>query len=283
MTLTAANSYTGATTVGGATVGTTFIPGTLTLNGANGALTSATTIDLGGTVLLDNNTGGFNNNARLNVATTLNGGTLSLLGNPTVATTESIGAITLGAGASTIALTQGAGGNLALAGTTLTRSNGSGGVVNFTGTGLGTTSKITFSTTAPALTGTAQPGGTGLLPYATVNGSDFATYTATGGIVPYTGTGAPTAQRLSAAALPARQRQPGGQRHGKPQLGQHSTINALMILRRNQQHLDHQPRRDADHQQRRRVPQQRRHAHRPGRRHAGPGRGHHQHRQRHRP
>ncbi len=72
---------------------------------------------------------GFNNNTRFGAtpaAVALNGGTLALLGNATVATTETIGAITLGAGSSAINLTQGAGGNLTLSGTTLTRNAASG-------------------------------------------------------------------------------------------------------------------------------------------------------------
>jgi hypothetical protein len=64
---------------------------------------------------------------------------------------------------STLVATKGSGGTLTLAGSTLTRANGSGGTLNVSdgGTGtLGNTTLLTFAT-APALTGTAQPGGTG--------------------------------------------------------------------------------------------------------------------------
>src|SRR5262249_41226672 len=123
-------------------------------------------------------------------ATTLNGGTLSVLGNAAAATTETIGAITLGGGASTISLSKGNGGTLALAGTTLNRAAGSGGTLDGSDARtrtLGNTTLLTFST-APGLTGTSQPGGSGLLPYATVNGSELATYNGSNGLRTYKGT-----------------------------------------------------------------------------------------------
>src|SRR6185437_8266426 len=65
---------------------------------------------------------------------------------------------------------------------------------NANGANLGSGVLVLFSTTPPTLTGTAQPGGTGLLPYATVTtptGPDFATYDAAGGtgLRAYTGFG----------------------------------------------------------------------------------------------
>src|SRR5204862_192323 len=79
----------------------------------------------------------------------------------------------------------------------LTRNAGSGGTINFSGTNLGastgTFSQILFSSfIAPAgLIGTAQPGGTGVLGFATVTAgavTEVATYGTNGGAT-YTGTG----------------------------------------------------------------------------------------------
>ena len=113
LSLTGANTYTGTTTVSG---------GTLTLSGANGAIASAATVNSGGTLLLDD-TSALNSAGRLSGGVNLNGGTLSVHGTnlASTVTTETIGAVTLGAGASTILLTNGSGGNLTVAGTSLTR------------------------------------------------------------------------------------------------------------------------------------------------------------------
>jgi len=72
----------------------------------------------------------------------------------------------------------------------LSRPAGSGGFVNFTGTNLGSTNQVVF-------TGLTNTGG--LLPYATVNGSDFAAATATG-ILSYTASGGSYASTVSGAS-----------------------------------------------------------------------------------
>ena len=97
------NTYTGATTVN---------DGTLTLSGANGALAlSASPISLTGGLLRigDGSAGGStNNNNRIadTQAISLNGGSFALLGSGTAATptTETVGAITQGAGADSISV-----------------------------------------------------------------------------------------------------------------------------------------------------------------------------------
>ncbi len=96
----------------------------------------------------------------------------------------------------------------------MTRNVGSGATVNFsnvvatpldavvttTGLALGNASNKIIFTSAPTLIGTAQTGGTGLLPYATVNGSELATYTAASGLLTYTGTGIAYVQNSFATA-----------------------------------------------------------------------------------
>src|SRR5207247_131316 len=82
------------------------------------------------------------------------------------ASTETLGAVTLASGASTIATAPGSGQNATLTLTSLTRS--AGATVNFSGSGLGGANKVVL-TTAPGLTNS-------ILPWATVNGSDFATH-----------------------------------------------------------------------------------------------------------
>ncbi len=102
--LSAANpSYTGATIVNA---------GTLTLNGsATLANTQGITLNPGGTLTVDNTL--VNVPSRLNAAAplNLNGGTLTYLGNLAAGatSTDSLGAVTLGSGNSTIAIVKGTG------------------------------------------------------------------------------------------------------------------------------------------------------------------------------
>src|SRR5262249_53995981 len=152
-------------------------------------------------------------------AITMNGGTLSVRGSDTSSTntTETIGNVTLGSaantfgGTSTILLTTGSGGSLTVQSTgsnTLTRAAGSGAVLNVSdgaSNPLGSTAQLKFGT-APPLTGSAQPSGTGILPYLTVNGGEFGSYTAANGIQAYSaanGGSTPYAPTASGAAAGA--------------------------------------------------------------------------------
>lgn len=95
LSLAASNTYSGTTTVSA---------GALTVNGANGAISSPTILLNGGKLSLDNT--GSGNNSRVPDTTALFlqlGGELSLTGNGTSGSTaESIGALTAGQGSSTI-------------------------------------------------------------------------------------------------------------------------------------------------------------------------------------
>ncbi|MFC2149458.1 autotransporter-associated beta strand repeat-containing protein [Candidatus Auribacterota bacterium] len=153
--------------------------GTLILGGASGALQSTFLVEVneGAEVELSNTS--VNNNDRIldDAAVTLNDGNFSLLGSSSANTTETIGTITVGAGASTVSLTSGSGYSTVLTAAGLTDG---GGTVDFIGSGLGTAGnypRIMFAS-APTLTN-------GVIPYATVNGSDIATYDPTGGMKAY--------------------------------------------------------------------------------------------------
>ena len=137
LTLTANNTYSGATNINA---------GTVVLSGASGAaLSSAFSVNTGGTLLLDNS---VNNIARLGsaVALTLNGGTFNFLGQGVSASTQSIGALTLGA--NTYSTVTGSGGGTV---TFASISRGTQATVNFA-TADATTNKVII-TAAP----TARP------------------------------------------------------------------------------------------------------------------------------
>ena len=147
------NTYSGSTIVNA---------GTLALSGNGTTLTTAFAINPGASLTLDN-TGATNISGRATVPITLNGGTLNFLGNPNAASSDTVGAVTLAAGSSTINSVIGTGqtATLTLAGL----SHTTGATVAFTGTG---TTNLTNVASVP-LTG-------GILPYATVNAAAFATY-----------------------------------------------------------------------------------------------------------
>lgn len=158
-TLTGANSYSGATTVWA---------GTLGLGGASGsALNSAFTVR--GTLVLDNSAGWAN---RIADATVITNGSLTLKSdNGGVAQTETIGPTTLAtSGKITIDNGTGAGTTLAVNGT-VTRAVNSGVAIDFVGTG-GT---LGAGANSPNVTATTLPANTnGILPWATVNGTNWA-------------------------------------------------------------------------------------------------------------
>jgi autotransporter-associated beta strand protein len=192
--LTAANTYTGSTSIKA---------GTLNLSGANGRL-SSTDIRLdgnGSTVVgnfpapagvlqLDNGTA-LNTDRLPDDATLIfTGGALSFVGrNGAVATTEAVGTMHLARGQSYVRSTQGsaAGATSQLTIGDLVREPGT--TVHFSGPTLGTaTNRIVFAE-APTAVGNAG----GILPYATVTpvvfgtpAPDFATYDAALGIKPFT-------------------------------------------------------------------------------------------------
>ena len=125
-TLLSNNTYNGATIIRGGTL-------TLQMNGALSGTTSVT--NYYGTLNLDNTNNPLNDVAnRLGTTTpiTLWGGTLNYLGYQGYASAETLGAITLQQGMSTISSTRGAGGQATL---TLSGLNwNSGSAVNFTAT-----------------------------------------------------------------------------------------------------------------------------------------------------
>jgi fibronectin-binding autotransporter adhesin len=172
LSLQGANTFTGAVTVN---------EGTLNIsNGGSIATASGLTIGQGNIVTI-NNTSAANNVAdRLsNTATvTMNGGTFNF-NNTAVASTnysETAGILSINALANTVN-----GGQAAATGTSAitfaSLSRTAGAIVNFTGTSLGVDARnrILFSS-APTLTGGIIGG------WATVNGTDWATYDGTNGV-----------------------------------------------------------------------------------------------------
>ncbi|HRZ86291.1 MAG TPA: autotransporter-associated beta strand repeat-containing protein, partial [bacterium] len=155
--------------------------GTLSVSGANGAIVSTANVDIhtGGVLALDNSTNNVGTRLNNSAPVTLYGGTLLLAGNPGAATTEAIGNLNQHTGHSTVKLTNGS------STTTLTapllNNSSNYGVVDFTGTGIGSTSKIMF-TAVPTMDD-------GILRYAIVDGADFATYDPIDGIKAYAGYG----------------------------------------------------------------------------------------------
>ena len=173
---TAANTLAGTISVSGAE---------LRLSG-NGTAASVTniTVNQGGTFTLDNAATNLTNRVGNAATVSLDGGTFSLLGRTgNNNTAETVGALTLAGGGSTVnAQYGGSSGSAQLTFASLSRN--AGATVDFTNTGgtLGSTGdnpRIVFSS-APTLT-------SNVLGYATVNGTAFAG-TGANGIVAVTGT-----------------------------------------------------------------------------------------------
>ncbi len=167
--LTGNNTYSGTTTVAG---------GTLTLSGTSGAIGSSTAISLlnGGTFKISN-TSAANNTNRLGNSTALTatvGGTFNFENDASnTAFAETLGTLTLTAGAFTLNTTQaGASGTSALTLSSISRSAG-GGTVLFSGTGFGNSTRNQVLVTT-ALNSQNVGGGTAILPWALVQ--DGSTY-----------------------------------------------------------------------------------------------------------
>jgi fibronectin-binding autotransporter adhesin len=171
-TLTNACVYTGATTVGA---------GTLALGGPAGTvLTSAFTVK-GGTLLLDNSGGTWAN--RLADATALSLGSLTLKSfNGAGVQSESVGATTFATGGKVTIDIGGGSDQTTLALGNVSRS--AGAAIDFVGAG-GT---LGGGVNSPNITSTSWPAlGNGILAWATVNGTNWAS-TGANGIVDYAGT-----------------------------------------------------------------------------------------------
>lgn len=169
LTFTAANTYSGLTSV---------LDGTLTISGANGSMALGTgiTVTNGATFRLSN-AAAANNTARLadTQAVSLNGGSMQFLNTGGAANySETVGVLTLAGGVNTLTSSQADSGQTsAITFSSLSRTNG---VVNFSGTGLGddARNRIVFTS---ALNNDGIMGG-----YATV-GNEFAKYDTTVGSV----------------------------------------------------------------------------------------------------
>ncbi len=172
---TAANTLAGTVTVKGAE---------LRLQGA-GTMGSVTglTVREGGTFTLDNT--GTNNTTRVNNSATveLNGGTLAYLGNASAASSETVGALTLSGGANTITNTNGATNRSSvLTFGSVTRNTGA--TVDFTNTTANGTLGNTGNNPRIIFTSVPTASTSGVLAYATVNGSSFAGYGTVNGTNP---------------------------------------------------------------------------------------------------
>src|SRR5207247_1031037 len=119
---------------------------------------------------------------------------LTYTGNGTAASSETLGALTLNSGGSVLNLTNGGAAVQTL--TFASLATGNSGALNVVSTGLGTTSKMIF-TTAPGISnGVVTGGNTGAR--IVVNGTDFAAYSATPGLTAFSAYN--TSNNLDAAA-----------------------------------------------------------------------------------
>ena len=181
MTLTGANTYTGATNIISAFAG-------LTLSGA-GTTNTSSSYDLSGTITLDNTGTNVNNRLSATAPITDRGATFVLNGNSTAATTEADGALTLAGGVSTFTVTPNAAQAASLSFASITRQNAATMFVR--GTGLGGTAGngvgeiISVASPGTLIGGGGAAGSTNIsiLPFAIGNTS--ATATASSSFVTY--------------------------------------------------------------------------------------------------
>jgi hypothetical protein len=152
---------------------------TLADSGALTGLTGSSTVDINYATLNLSNQGLIDLSNRLDndAAINLRGGSLTLLGRAQAASTETVGAVTIAQGASTITATAGGTGinSADLTLTSLART--AGATVNFGATGqIGSNGRILISS-APTLTSNSLFGA-----WAIVNGSDYASYNSSFGV-----------------------------------------------------------------------------------------------------
>ncbi|EDY18785.1 autotransporter-associated beta strand repeat protein [Chthoniobacter flavus Ellin428] len=160
--------------------------GTVVLSGA-GTFTGSTLgniVEQGATLDVDNSGTAITNRLGDRILT-MAGGSFNYTLNTTSANSEAFGTTTFNSGGSTFNVVQNGTQNSTITFSTL--AFGAGGTVNFTGA-IGTSTNKIIASTAPALT----PAGTGILPRATVNGNEFATYNATTGLTAFSGYAAAT-------------------------------------------------------------------------------------------
>lgn len=184
MVLTGNNTPGGVTTVGG-TLRTNDQVSLILQDGGQISRTSRLDINVGSSVLLDNSGTNLTDRIRNTAAadTTvlrMQGGSFEFRGMSGAASSETLGTLSISSGSSAVILTPGAG-----AGSSATLQFGSlaraaGATVDFQGTlGDGTNAIKGTGATWTSLAGT-------VIPWATVNGTDFATYDTTLGVKAYT-------------------------------------------------------------------------------------------------
>lgn len=173
VTLTAANTYTGTTTVR---------TGTLTLSG-NGTLASGNyVLERNGMLRLDNSGTNLGDRIPDGAAISLFQGRFAFMGRNGEDAAETVGAITLAGGHSQISSQAGTGAATATV-TAASLARNAGATFNASGTNLGTAANRILFATAPTTVGSNG----GILPYGSFTDNDFATYGAAIGITRFAG------------------------------------------------------------------------------------------------
>jgi autotransporter-associated beta strand protein len=194
LNLLSANTYAGNVTISGGTITASTSTGRIN----NGVAT--VTINSGGAFTADNTAA---NATRITSGSTisLQGGTVRLIGNATVnSSLTTTGQLILGtatqtgAGPDSISVTPGASANAAVRFGSISRTTNNGSTMLFTGPGLGANTIASLTPGASNISFTAAPTLTNnILPYAIADatggpGTDFATYSAANGVMPFTAT-----------------------------------------------------------------------------------------------
>lgn len=157
VTLTGVNTISSTTTINA---------GTLTISGSGSAVSvTAITVNLGGTLTLDNSSTAVASRLLDSLVLTMNGGNLNFIGNGAGASSETIGQLAIASGHSVVTVTPGAGGSTTLTfGAATGFSRTAGATVLFRGTSMRSAAAANVSTllftNAPALTGAAGAAGT---------------------------------------------------------------------------------------------------------------------------